>query len=252
MRRLFIVLSVFLFLFSCSPQLAVQQIATRNILVDAQNSVNDSLVQLVISPYRDSIQADMSKLVAVSETSIVRGKPESKLTNLVADILLETGIKFCQQTNQDIMPVASYANYGGLRGSLPKGLITIGNVFELLPFENEIVILKISGEAILKMAERIAVRGGEGLAGIVLGIRDGKVSTLKIGGKSVDPVASYWLVTNDYVASGGDQMSMFLNPDARLNTKMKIRDVMIQSLSDRYKRDGIISVKEDGRIYNEQ
>jgi len=83
-------------------------------------------------------------------------------------------------------------------------------------------------------------------------IRDGKVSSLSAGGKTVDPSASYWMVTNDYIADGGDQMSMFLNPLDRINTKMKIRDLLIQSLSDRYKREGIIDAKEDGRIFNEQ
>lgn len=47
-------------------------------------------------------------------------------------------------------------------------------------------------------------------------------------------------------------MSMFLNPVDRINTKMKIRDILIQALGDRHMKDGIISVKENGRIYNEQ
>ena len=195
---------------------------------------------------------DMSKLVAVSSTPLKKEKPESKLTNLIADILLESGTEYCKTMNLDIKPNASYVNYGGLRASLPKGEITVGNIFELMPFENEIVLIKISGESVQKMAERIAARGGEGVAGLILGIRNEKVGTLKIGGIGVNPANSYWLVTNDYIANGGDQMSMFLNAVERINTKMKIRDVLIQALGDRYKKDGIISVKEDGRIYNEQ
>jgi 2',3'-cyclic-nucleotide 2'-phosphodiesterase (5'-nucleotidase family) len=142
-------------------------------------------------------------------------------------------------------------NYGGLRASLPQGNITIGNVFELMPFENEVVLIKVSGMSIRMMADKIAERGGEGISGIILGIREFKVSTLKIGGKPVEPDLDYWLVTSDYIANGGDQMSMFKNPIERINTKLKLRDVLIQTLSDRYKKEGIISVKEDGRIFNE-
>lgn len=252
MRRLFIGFSVVLLLFSCSRSLYVHQISATNAMVKQENTVVDSLVLSVIKPYRDSIEHDMSKLVAMSETPLKRGKPESNLTNLVSDLLLETGIEYCKSANLPIKPVASYMNYGGLRGSLPQGKITVGNLFELMPFENEVVIIQISGEAIQKMAEKIAARGGEGVAGILLGIRNEKVGTLKIAGKEVDPTKTYWLVTSDYIASGGDQMSMFVNPVDRIGTKLKLRDVLINALNDRYKRGGIISVKEDGRIFNEQ
>lgn len=252
MRRLFISISVILFLFDCSPHLSVRQITTKNIPVNTQTSSIDSLVQSMVKPYRDSIEHDMSKLVAFTATPLKKEKPESKLTNLVADILLDFGTDYCREKNLNIKPDASYVNYGGLRASLPQGKITVGHIFELMPFENEIVLIKISGESIQKMADRIAGRGGEGIAGLKLGIRNEKAATLKIGGKVVDPIASYWLVTNDYIANGGDQMSMFSNPLERINTKMKIRDVLIQSLGDRYKKDGIISVKEDRRIFNEQ
>jgi len=252
MRRLIYGICIILLTFSCSPHLSVRQINTKNIPVNLQSGSIDSSVQSIVKPYHDSIAHDMSKLVAISATPLSKGKPESKLTNLLADILLEFGTDFCVSQNINIKPDVSYVNYGGLRASLPQGEITVGRIFELMPFENEIVLINISGEAIQQMAERIAVRGGEGIAGMRLGIRDKKVASLKIDGKEVDAKASYWLVTNDYIANGGDQMIMFLKPLDRINTKMKFRDLLIQSLTDRYKKDGILDVKLDGRIYNEQ
>ena len=91
-----------------------------------------------------------------------------------------------------------------------------------------------------------------GVSGLVIGIRNEKAATLKINGKAVDPVVSYWMVTSDYLANGGDQMNMLAEPMERINTGIKMRDLLIKSIGDRYKKDGIISVKEDGRIYNEQ
>lgn len=252
MRRLFLGFCVILFLFSCNRHLVVREVNTKNISVDSMVGPLDSMVESMIKPYRDSIEHDMSTLIAISSAPLVKGKPESKLTNLVSDILLDSGITYCLNQNLNIRPDAAYVNYGGLRASLPQGEITVERIFELMPFENEIVLIKISGESFKRMAERIAARGGEGVAGMKLGIKDGKVSSLTTGGKVIDPAASYWLVTNDYIANGGDQMSMFSNPVERINTKLKIRDVLIQALSDRYKRDGIIDVKEDGRIFNEQ
>jgi 2',3'-cyclic-nucleotide 2'-phosphodiesterase (5'-nucleotidase family) len=252
MHRLFAGIAIILFLFSCSHQLSVHQINTRNISVDSSTGNIDSAIQVVVKPYSDSIVYDMSQLVTVSATPLIKGKPESKLTNLVADILLESGINYCNSKKLDVRPDVSYVNYGGLRASLPQGEITVGKIFELMPFENEVVLIKVSGESMLRMAERIAARGGEGIAGMKLGIRNGKVATLMIGSNLVDPFASYWLVTNDYIASGGDQMGMFSDVADRMNTNLKIRDVLIQTLRERYKRDGMIDVKEDGRIYHEQ
>jgi 2',3'-cyclic-nucleotide 2'-phosphodiesterase (5'-nucleotidase family) len=252
MRRLFISIFAILFLFSCSHQLSVQQINTKNISVDTYSGSVDSAIQVIVKPFRDSIANDMSKLVTVSATPLVKAKPESKLTNLVSDIILEAATNYCISQNLKIKPDASYVNYGGLRASLPQGEITAGRIFELMPFENEIVLVHISGESILKMGERIALRGGEGVAGIKMGIKNEKLGTLSVSGKVVDPSALYWLATNDYIANGGDQMSMFSNPADRIDTKIKIRDTLIEILNNRYKLYGILDIKEDGRIYNEQ
>lgn len=252
MRRFLISLFAVLTLFSCSRYLAINQINTSsNKLIDNSAGV-DSLVDSFVRPFRDSISLDMKKAVGVSASPLIKGKPESKLTNLVADVILKYGIEYCQKTRPEIKPDASYVNYGGLRASLPQGEITVGHVFELMPFENEIVLIKIPGEAVQKMAEKIAERGGEGVSGLKIGISNGSCRTLTVNGKTVDRGASYWIVTNDYIASGGDQMSMFLNPLKKIETKLKIRDLLIQSMREMYKKDGIIDVKLDGRIYNEQ
>jgi len=230
MHRLFLSFGIILLLLSCNKHLVVREVNTRNISIDSNIGPPDSLVELLVGPYRDSIEHDMSALVAVSSAPLVKGKPESKLTNLVSDILMDSGKAYCQEQNLNIQPDAAYVNYGGIRASLPQGEITVERIFELMPFENEIVLIKISGESFIRMAEKIAVRGGEGIAGMTLGIRNGKVSSLIVA----------------------DKKSMFANPEERINTRLKIRDALILALSNRYKRDGIIDVKEDGRIFNEQ
>lgn len=252
MRRFLFSLLAVLTLFSCSRYLAINQINTSaNSLVDSSAGV-DSLIESFVRPLRDSISYDMKKTVGFSATPLIPGKPESKLTNLVADVILKYGIDYCKKNKPEVRPNASYVNYGGLRASLPQGEITVGHIFELVPFENELVLIRISGDAVQKMAEKIAGRGGEGVSGLKIGINHGSVKTLTINGKNIDKAASYWLVTNDYIANGGDQMSMFLNPLEKIETKLKIRDLLIQSMREMYKKEGIIDVKLDGRIYNEQ
>jgi 2',3'-cyclic-nucleotide 2'-phosphodiesterase (5'-nucleotidase family) len=231
--------------------LSVSQVGIVNIPIDIHSASIDSSVQSIVTPYRDSIELDMAKLVTRCETPLIKGKPESNLTNLVADILLGYATDFCKQQNLKVTPDVSYVNYGGIRASLPQGEITVGRIFEVMPFENEVVIIRISGEALRQMAERIAERGGEGISGMKMGLRNEKLISFTVGGKATDASGYYWLVTNDYIANGGDQMSMFLNPLERINTKMKFRDLLIQTLSDRYKKEGNLDVKLDGRIYHE-
>lgn len=252
MSRFFLGIFAILFLFSCSPHLMVREIDTRNFPVNAQTGAIDSSIERFITPYRDSIEQDMSKLVTVSLTPIVKGKPESKLTDLVSDLVLNFAADYCKKNKLNFVPQASYMNYGGLRASLPEGKITVENIFGLMPFENEVVLLKVTGKAIEEMADRIAGRGGEGVSGLKIGIRNGKAQTVLIDGKAPDETASYWIVTNDYIANGGDQMAMLSKPLERINTGAKIRDVLITSLREKYRKEGDLNVKEDGRIYNEQ
>jgi len=161
-------------------------------------------------------------------------------------------LEYCKTEGLHFIPAASYVNYGGLRASLPQGEITVGHIFELMPFENEIVLLELSANSIQQMANKIAGRGGEGVAGMKIGIRDQMAQTVMVSGKPLDSSTTYWLVTNDYVASGGDQMSMFINPVNAIYTRKKIRDIMIESLEKEFIIKGKIEVKEDGRIYHEK
>jgi 2',3'-cyclic-nucleotide 2'-phosphodiesterase (5'-nucleotidase family) len=252
MCRLISGLLVILLTFSCSPHLSVNQISTANIPINVQLAPVDSSVLSIVKPYHDSIEHDLSKLVTVNDSPLIKSKPESKLTNLIADVMLGFGNSYCSNQKLNLKPDLSYINYGGIRSSLPQGEITVGRMFELMPFENEVVMIRISGSSVKKMADRIAERGGEGIAGMKLSIRDLKPVTILIGGAPIDTTATYWIVTNDYIANGGDQMSMFVNPIDRINTKMKIRDLLIQNLGERYKKEGVLSVKLDGRISNEQ
>lgn len=252
MPRFIYIVLLFLFVVSCAPQLAVKEVHMKNMQVDANSGAINPGVYAFVKPYSDSISADMSKLVAVSATPLIKEKPESKLTNLVSDLVLEAGIAYCKTERLNFIPDAAYINYGGIRASLPQGEITVGRIFELMPFENEVVLIRIKGEAMQQMANRIAQRGGEGVAGMKIGIKNEQFSTFTVNGKNVQAESMYWLVTNDYIANGGDQMNMFANPVERINTRLKIRDVLIKRLGDLYSTEGVIDVKEDGRIYHEQ
>lgn len=229
----------------------IQSAGTEN-LSNSQNLIGfDNQIVALYKPYKDSIEKEMNKVIAISDRELVKGKPESFLTNMIADLLLEEGKRIATEKNWNFNPDLSYQNYGGLRIPLPKGEITTGNIYELMPFENEVVFLNLSGNQLSELFDHLAARGGDSVAGVKFGIKEGKAVNILIGEKPLDPGKTYWLVTNDYVADGGDGLTVL---GQRLNYKSggeTIRDVIIKHLEKKSEGGARISPSLDGRIYIE-
>ena len=144
----------------------------------------------------------------------------------------------------------SMVNRGGLRVPIPKGEVKVQNMFELMPFENEVVFLKMSGIELRNFIDHMASRGGEGVAGMRFGIKNDKGYNPEIQGKPLDDTKSYWLVTSDYLANGGDGSEILKNIKDRISTGVKFRDMFIDHLRKMGKKGMAIDIKTDGRIYD--
>ncbi len=204
----------------------------------------------MIKPYRDKVNADMTEVLCHTSEALYGGRPESPLTNYCADLTLQEANLFCTVKYPGIKMDVSMINRGGLRIPLPKGELTTMTMFELMPFENEIVFLKLKGEVMLEFVNHLAVRGGEGVSGLRFGIRENKAINPEIAGKPIDPVQSYWLVTSDYIANGGDGSEILSKSSERINTGLKARDMFIQHFRRIGKEGKIVTAKTDGRIYD--
>ena len=250
MKKYFLISLLWLIVVSCATFYPVANTATKNISVEQTIAdENPELIEM-LKPYKQNLEADMSRVLATCDVEMVKNKPESNMTNFMADMLLEQGQKYSRQKGIE-HPVVAYVNYGGIRSILPKGEINVQKVFELMPFENTMVLLKISGEKFMQMANIIAEREGDGIAGMKLGIKDKKVGSLQIAGEKFDPAKSYWIVTNDYVASGGDNMNMFADPESMVSSEITIRDLIIDYMENKTKNGQHISAQKDGRIFYE-
>ena len=204
----------------------------------------------MIQPYREKVSADMTEVLCKSSEALIGGRPESPLTNYCADLTLEESNRFCAEKHWAIKIDVSMINRGGLRIPLPKGEIKTMTMFELMPFENEIVFLKLKGDVMLEFVNHLAERGGEGVGGLRFGIKDNKAVQPQIGGKSIDPTGSYWLVTSDYIANGGDGSEILSKTMERIDTGIKARDLFIQHFRRLGKEGKVLTAKTDGRIYD--
>lgn len=251
MQKALIILIFLCGILSCKSNLIIHDIKTENI-PNSENLITvDSSVIKLVQPYKNNLTAEMQEVIGYSTVELVKGRPESRLTNYLGDLLLEEGRSYAANLPSKPVPVIAYLNYGGLRTALPEGNITVGKIFELMPFENEIVLLKLKGDDLYAFAEKIAAQGGDCVSGIRLGIRDGRVSHFEVNGKPFDRTAEYWLVTNDYVASGGDDMQMFAHRLEYIATGIKLRDCIIGYMRRHHQAGEKISPEPDGRIYND-
>ncbi|HOI50630.1 MAG TPA: 5'-nucleotidase [Prolixibacteraceae bacterium] len=250
-KSVLLITGVLLLAFSCRTPFEVARAIPENYPVSEKLAAVDSQLVRFYLPYKQELEKDMAEVLAVAETELVKDKPESLLTNFLADLLREEGAVTSRQSGWGITPDLAYFNYGGIRTFLPKGDITVGKIFELMPFENEMVFLKLKGADVQAFLNELASKGGDSVSGVRFGIRENRAVKIMIDGKPLDENAAYWLVTNDYVASGGDNMQMLLNRIDFKNSSEKIRDVIIRHLKAMQERGERISPVLDGRIYHE-
>jgi 2',3'-cyclic-nucleotide 2'-phosphodiesterase (5'-nucleotidase family) len=237
--------------FSCKPNLILTEVKTYNLTVDENASLLDSQIVLQYLPFKKILEKDMQRVISFSENEMVKGKPESGLTNLLADLILDEGQKEAIRMNLQIEPVVSFFNYGGIRTWLPKGDITVGKIFELMPFENEMVFIQLTGEQLQQFYDIVAAKGGESLGGVRFVISNGMAKNVIIGSNNLNSSEKYWMVTNDYSANGGDDLQVFTQRLELISTGKKIRDVIISNFEERKINRFNLTEKLDGRITNE-
>ena len=179
----------------------VAKVERTRILVDQKwDALPDAEATRFIAPYKSKVDSIMGPVVGHIAHDMTRHRPESKLSNLLCDILVWGGKQFEEQ------PVFAVYNMGGIRSNLAKGKVTVGDVNDMAPFENKICFLTLKGDKVLELFQQIAHRGGEGLSHAVRMVitKDGKLKSVTLNGEPVDPEKCYRVATLDYLAEGND------------------------------------------------
>lgn len=206
-------------------------------------SLADKNYEAYLQPVKQKIDAQMNVVIGRAAVTMKGHAPESLLSNFNADVYREAASAFLGE------PVdMAVVNLGGLRTVIPAGNITVGKVFELMPFENELVILWLRGDKLMELSQFFAHVGGEGESGLRMVIRNGKAEEVTIDGKPIDPAKLYSIATNDYLAGGNDNMVQLGQYEKRTNTGLKIRSVLIDYIKNETKKGNLIQSKLDGRI----
>lgn len=242
---------LFALLLACKPSYNLVTGVYNNQIISSETVDTDSSLVRLYLPYKEKLDLEMDEVIGFAQTDLIKNKPESKMTNFLADLLLEETTLILKKSGQSVTPDLSFLNYGGIRTGISQGDITVRKIFEVMPFENELVVLLLSGVEIQQFLDLIASRGGDSLSGVRFRIKDNKAVEVIIGGRPLSVDGKYWLATSDYVADGGDSYSMLQNHQQRINTDEKVRDVIIHHLERMHAQGKIINPLTDGRIVNE-
>lgn len=202
-----------------SPSLAQTDVAVDNTLTA------DPAAESLIAPYREQVTVKMSEVVGTAPVALGKGAYESPLGNFVVDLQLAQSEPIYGQ------PIdLSVTTEGGLRVPLPEGNITIGHIFELMPFENEMVVLTLSGEAVQQLFDNAAERKIIYIGNATYTVDKGKATDIRIKGQPFDLKRTYTLLTSDYLAGGGDNLNMLKNPVKYEKVGLLLRDAILQHI----------------------
>ena len=248
-RNLSLVSAVVISIVSCSSHhYSVQSVDYQRVTIDSQfDAAPDAETMAFLAPFKTKVDSLMSPVVGRVACDMLSDRPESKLSNLLADILIWAGKDF------DEKPVISVYNMGGIRASLSKGDVTIGNVIDVAPFENKLCFMTLKGSQVTTLFEQIAARGGEGVNHVVRAVisKDKKLVSLKINGEDVNPDADYRIATIDYLADGNDGLPVLKSGTNRkmlTDKSNNLRFIIMDFFRENTKQGREVNAEVEGRI----
>ena len=211
-------LIVIFFALSCSSSYRAEKIQHSNYRIQ-QNAVESGSLTPIIKPYSDSVNKLMNAVIGYNEKSLERKKQTNTLGFFMTDAYLEMAR---QKINAKVN--AAFMNSGGIRlPDLPAGAITLGKIYELMPFDNLMVLLKMKGTVLKQYLDTLAANEGVVESGITMQIVNKTAQQVMIDGKPLDLNADYTIAHSDYVAVNSDLLK---NLDRKTNNYL-LRDAII-------------------------
>lgn len=192
---------------------------TESVAVTNKIESNTSEMNDLIEPYMDSVNNEMDQVLANTDVDLISiRKPSGKLSNWVADAV------FVNQTKNVRLrePAFCLLNHGGIRATINKGPVTRGDIFKVMPFDNEIVWVRMPVEVLPEIAAFIRNRGGDPISAAYIDVDGIHVNGI------LERTTHVWIITSDYLYEGGDNMDFFKKGSELNRTGKLLRDALIE------------------------
>ncbi|NJC25192.1 5'-nucleotidase C-terminal domain-containing protein [Neolewinella antarctica] len=205
-----------------SPRLSAGLASASRVRGTLEESGADE-VAAMIDPYKDQLTAKMNRVLAQVATPLKKGAPESNLGNWMADIMYAAA----QEYYPGKQIAFAVTNIGGLRvGEIGTGPLLVSEVYELMPFDNELVLLELNGAEVEEFLNHVANAGGWPVSEQLAVRRTGGKLGVTVNGQSLNPEEIYYVATIDYVADGGSDAAM-LKGKIQLPSGQFLREVLV-------------------------
>jgi len=170
-------------------------------------------------------------------------RDENAIGDMIGDAFVEYG------RNQGWKTDVAFYNAAGIRASLKAGNVTYGQLYQVLPFENSIVSVDLTGEQLRQVLEDAAGRAGRVQIGggrfVYRFSNPGgdRVLEATIAGAPLDPKRVYHVATIDYLLLGGDGHTWFGK-----GTNVIYGDIEVDAVATYMTAHSPLDPKVDGRI----
>ncbi len=226
-NKYLLVASVIAFLTACKAPHNISSIKTEKNISIMPEMVSDASMDAVIAPYKKSLETQMNERISHTVVDLNKSGDNSNLGNLLADYTYEGAVEWAKKNNIPQID-AAVINIGGIRSTIGKGDILLKHIFEVMPFENELVLVKMKGSDVNSLFDYyLEFRKNNPVSHLVIETDQNKLSKALINGNQVDPNKTYYIATSDYLALGGDNMKFFSKGEM-ISTGVKLRDLYVE------------------------
>ncbi|MGB3605735.1 5'-nucleotidase C-terminal domain-containing protein [Psychroserpens sp.] len=214
---------------SCQQDLHLNKIEGRQINI-SDSLVIDAQIEDFIKPYRENVNKNLDSILAYAVDTYSKndGEYNTAIGNMMADALYEQANPiFKSRTGEDIDFVL--LNHGGIRAIISKGNVTTRTAYEVMPFENSTVVVKLKGLQVKELIDYLVeAKRAHPISRLSIALNsNGSFKEALLDGQPLDYNKSYNIATNDYLYNGGDRMDFFKTNDSLYVLNYKIRNVLI-------------------------
>lgn len=243
MKRFYLLVVLFLGFTACQTAQQLSGVEFKDYAVSKELK-RDSLVLSMLKSYRDSVDKNMDEVMAVSSAELLKELPNSTLGNFLADAYLWAASKHINK-QVDV----AFMNHGGIRvNRMPLGNVTRRHIFEVMPFDNALVVIEVKGNILKNYLDFLAADGGGGgVAGLSYRIQDKKAVDILVKGSPLEPNKTYLMANSDYAVDGGGGFTAFKKMDQNRTNYLQ-RDAILDYCKMHMNQGKTIVVEEPKRI----